>query len=212
MAGNSPGKINFAPQARILLADASALIPADLPEDVTTVIKTTGVGAKFKELGYTSADGIELTPKVETDPIEVHQSAVPVKYVVKSASAQLKFTMMQWDMDTVEFYFGNSWVQIDDTDPTLGYRLDLDSTPNLEEKCLVLEWGTYTEVVDGVDATLLVVTGTKSRLVISRGMVSDKDALKLTRTDAQQLGVTFDALDNGAGKLGYVLTNEQFVA
>lgn len=212
MAANSPTKINFAPNARFLLADTSTLLPADLPSDVTKVIPLTGVGAKFKELGYTSADGIELTPKVETDPIEVHQSAVPVKYVVKSASFQLKFTMMQFDMDTVEFYFGSSWVQIDDEDPTAGSRLDLSSTPELEEKCMVLEWGTYSEVVDGTDPTLLVVTGTKSRLVIGRGMVSDKDALKLTRTDAQQLGVTFDALDDGTGHLGYVVTNEQFSA
>ena len=210
MSANDSDKILFAPQARILIADASAISPTDLPADVTSVITTSGVGAKFAELGYTSADGVELTPKVETDPVEVHQSATPVKYVVKSASFQLKFTAMQWDKDAVALYFGTAWVQIDEADPTKGWKLTLDSTPRLDEKTLILEWGAYTETVDGTDPTLLNVVGTKSRAVVARGMLSDRDALKIARTDAQQLGVTFDALDDGNGSLGYIVTNEDF--
>lgn len=191
MATNTAASVQFAPKARILVAPSPATL---LPMDVTTALDNT-----FKELGYVDATGLELTPTLDTTPVEAMQSATPIKYVVKSAAAQLKFTMLQWDDDTVALYFGASLVA-DATNHVK--KLILASTPALVETALVVEWGDY---VEDDTATPVTVTGVKNRLVIPRGMVSTKDPIKLSRTDVQSLGVTYDALDVG-GQLGYLLT------
>jgi hypothetical protein len=155
----------------------------------------------FTAMGYTAEDGIELTPSVETNPVNVHQSATPVKFVVASASATLAFTMMQFDDNTVPVYFGTDFTE--GTDGTM--VLDLSSTPDLAENAVIVEWGDYKETpaaIEGDPATL--DSGTKSRLVMSRGMLSERQAISLTKTDASQLGVTIQALDDN-GSLGKVL-------
>ncbi|MFE0151388.1 hypothetical protein ACFWY5_29875 [Nonomuraea sp. NPDC059007] len=185
MAANTPSTIRFAPKGRIFVAP----VGSKAPEDVATPLD-----AAWKELGYISPDGAELTPSVDSQPVEVWQSATPVKYVVNSAACQLKFTLLQFDADATALYFGTTWVKAkkeDGTEVPNVFTLDLASTPELAEKALVVEWGDANSV---------------SRLVIERGMVSEREGLKLTRTSAQSLGVTFDALDSD-GRLGYILTN-----
>lgn len=189
--------IRFAPKATIRMAPkgtdvtpymSDVMVP--LPDDV------------FVPLGYTAEDGIELTPTVETNPVTVHQSATPVKYVVTSASVTLAFTMMQFDENTVPLYFGADFVE--QANGTL--TLDLASTPDLREQVLIVEWGDFTETPNESDPTgpATLVSGTKTRLILPRIMLSERNAITLTRTDAQQLGVTVQALDVG-GKLGTVL-------
>lgn len=192
MSANNTNKIYLAPKAKLYVSDVTAAA-ADLPDDLTTPLSAT-----WKELGYTDEGGIELTPKIDTDPIRAHQSATALKYVLKDASMTLKFTCMQWDTDTVQLYFGASLVTTGGVS-----KLVIESTPALAEKALCVEWGDYTQDDVAVPPT---ITGTKSRFVVQRGMVSDKDAIKLTRTDVQALGITFDALDSD-GQLGYILTN-----
>ena len=156
----------------------------------------------FVPLGYMAEDGIELTPTVETNPVTVHQSATPVKYVVTSASVTLAFTMMQFDENTVPLYFGADFVE--QANGTL--TLDLASTPELREQVLIVEWGDFAETPNESDPTgpATLVSGTKTRLILPRIMLSERNAITLTRTDAQQLGVTVQALGVG-GKLGTVL-------
>lgn len=189
--------IRFAPKATIRMAPKGTDVTpymsdvmAPLPDEV------------FVPLGYTAEDGIELTPTVETNPVTVHQSATPVKYVVTSASVTLAFTMMQFDENTVPLYFGADFVE--QSNGTL--TLDLASTPDLREQVLIVEWGDFTETPNESDPTgpATLVSGTKTRLILPRIMLSERNAITLTRTDAQQLGVTVQALDVG-GKLGTVL-------
>lgn len=192
MSTNNTSAVQFAPKARILVAPTATA--GTLPVDVTTAIP-----AAFKELGYVDAAGVELTPKLDTTPVEALQSATPIKYVVKSAAASLKFQMLQWDNDTVALYFGATLVA-DATNKV--NKLVLQSTPSLVETALIVEWGDY---VEDLAATPVTVTGTKNRLVIPRGMVDTKDPIKLSRTDVQSLGITYEALDVN-GQLGYLLT------
>ncbi len=189
--------IRFAPKATIRMAPKGT--------DVTPYMSDVMVPLDddvFVPLGYTAEDGIELTPTVETNPVTVHQSATPVKYVVTSASVTLAFTMMQFDENTVPLYFGADFVE--QSNGTL--TLDLASTPDLREQVLIVEWGDFTETPNESDPTgpATLVSGTKTRLILPRIMLSERNAITLTRTDAQQLGVTVQALDVG-GKLGTVL-------
>lgn len=188
--------IRFAPKATISFARKGTDV-APYMQDVMVPLPSD----VFTPMGYTAEDGIELTPSVETNPVNAHQSATPVKFVVASASATLAFTMMQFDENTVPVYFGTDFVDGDSGTKVL----NLSSTPDLAENVVVVEWGDFQEeagATEGEPATLL--SGTKTRLIIPRGMLSERNAITLTRTDASQLGVTIQALDYN-GSLGKVL-------
>lgn len=190
--------IRFAPKATIRMAPKGTDVSPYLSDVMVPLDDEV-----FVPLGYTAEDGIELTPTVETNPVAVHQSATPVKYVVTSASVTLAFTMMQFDENTVPLYFGADFVE--QANGTL--TLDLASTPDLREQVLIVEWGDFVETPDTTDpdtSPATLVSGTKARLILPRIMLSERNAITLTRTDAQQLGVTVQALDEG-GKLGTVL-------
>lgn len=133
---------------------------------------------------------------METNPVRAWQSATPVKYVVITAEYSLQFTLQQFDKESVELYFGASFVPaMDGATPPVAvpgvFRLDLDSTPELTETALIVEWS---------DATA------RNRLIVPRASVSGREGLTLVRNEPTALGVTLNALDQG-GILGYLLTN-----
>lgn len=192
MAFNNKDSIRFAPHGQMYIAalTSNPTLPKTPDADL---------GPEWLALGYASADGVELTPAIETQALEAWQSATPVMYTVTSASLQVKSTLLQVDPATTSLYFGAEWEKVtnDQGQPVNGvFRLPIASNPNLAELAMVVKWG---------DAKV------SSALVIPRGMVSSRDALKLTRADAQSLGVTYDALDLG-GMLGYVLTDDPLMA
>ncbi|GAA2665211.1 phage tail tube protein [Nonomuraea recticatena] len=185
MSANNSGAIRFASNGTIWVAPVDTAAPTDV---------ATAPSDTWKALGYVDTNGVELTPSIETQPVEAWQSGVPIKYLVTSAAFQLKFTLHQFDKESVELYFGSSFRQATGAGgtPVTGvFQLDLSSTPALAETAMIVEWK---------DATVT------NRLIVPRASVSARDGLKLVRNDNNKLGVTLNALDSG-GRLGYILTN-----
>ncbi|MES9589963.1 hypothetical protein ABWK57_14040 [Streptomyces sp. NPDC094045] len=185
----NPQKIRFAPSGSLFIAPAPKV--SDAPG--TGTVLPTGLdtlGAPFTNMGYVDEGGVTITPSIETDPVNVWQSAVPVLYNVKSAAFQIKATLMEFSKLTTELFFGASWVESKET-PGL-FRLDLKSTPELNELSLVVDWAQGR---------------TKYRCVIGRAMISDRGAIQLQRAENGKFELTIDALDYNGG-LGYVLTND----
>lgn len=190
--GNDSKQIRFAPNGE-LFVHFGALAPSALPKTVDEDLKANG----FVPLGYTSEDGTEITPKIETEELSVWQSSVPVLRYVKSAAFQVKSTLMQVNESTTRLFYGAEWVK---TTAKTGagreqYRLDISSNPDLAEITLVVDWSD--------DAA-------HYRAVIGRAMVSDRGSISLTRTKNQSYELTLDALDS-AGTLGYLLTDDPSV-
>lgn len=190
-SGNSD-QIRFAPDGMLYIAPTG---------DTLTLPKDVGDGstppAGYKALGYVTEDGVSITPTIQTTPLGAWQSAVPVLYNVDSATFQIQATLLQASKIVTETFFGASWVPVTaDEDgtptPTGQYRLDLSSTPDLKEFSLVVDWK-YKENL--------------WRAVIGRAMVSERGAITLQRTQAQNFQLTMDAMDLD-GSLGYILTNE----
>ncbi|AEW94044.1 MULTISPECIES: phage tail tube protein [Streptomycetaceae] len=129
-----------------------------------------------------------ITPQVQTDPVNVWQSAVPVLYNVKAASFSIKATLTEVSKITTELFFGASWVK----QGAGVWKLNLASVPTLTQISLVVDWG---------DAAK------HFRCVIPRAMISDRGAITLQRTTAQEFELTFEALDFN-GTLGFVLTDD----
>lgn len=185
MGANSASSIRFASNGTIYVAPVATAAPTDV---------STALAATWKPLGYVDPAGVEMQTTVETQPVEAWQSAVPISYLVTSASFTMKFILQQFDKESVELYFGASFVAAEDGEgaPIAGvYQLDLASSPDLAETAMVIEWS---------DATVT------NRLVVPRATVSARDGLQLVRTTNQKLGVTMSALDS-AGKLGWILSN-----
>ncbi|MET8702733.1 hypothetical protein ABZW10_28320 [Kitasatospora sp. NPDC004723] len=190
---NDAQKIRFAPNGGIFVAPAPNGLPAgtQLPVDVGD---GKAVPTGYKALGYADESGVTITPSIETDPVNAWQSATPVLYNVKSASMQIKATLMETNQLTTELFWGAPWVAVVDKDgkETGTYRLDLSSTPDLQEISLVVDWSQR---------------GVLYRCVIPRAMISDRGAITLQRTEAQKFELTISALDAN-GSLGFVLTND----
>lgn len=183
MAAQNADAVRFAPDATLYVASVGAVQPTDV---------STAWGTSWVPLGYTSSDGIELTPNVETESYTPHQSLTPIKTILTSANFELSFTMSQFDADTTGLYFfGGTWVAGGTANPDV-YTLDVSSSPTLDERALGVEWE------DGA--------GTVTRLVVARGLVTNREALTLARANPNELGVTFQALSE-AGKLCSLITN-----
>lgn len=187
MATLTPGSIRFAAGGKLYAAPVSTAAPLDV---------TTVPAAAWKELGYVDTSGVQLTPTITTQAVESWQSAVAVKQLVTAAAFTVQFALQQFDKESVELYFGATFVQAMDgavtPAPIAGvFQLDLASTPALAETALMVQWN---------DAAVI------NRLIVPRASVSSRDAIQLVRTTETKLGVTLSALDSN-GRLGYILTN-----
>lgn len=177
MGANSADAIRFASNGSLYVAPVATAGPSDA---------STPMAAPWSPVGYVSDAGVQLTPSITTQAINAWQSAVPVKYLVTGATFQLAFTLLQFDKEAVELYFGSTF----ETNATDEFKMDVDSNPNLIETALVVEW------------TDVTVT---NRFYVPRAQVSAREALALVRTGATQVGMTLDALDDG-GILGTLYT------
>ncbi|MEU0952793.1 hypothetical protein ABZ353_10685 [Streptomyces niveus] len=138
-----------------------------------------------------------MTPTITTTPLPAWQSAAPVLYNVDSAAFQLQATLLEASKLVTESFFGTEWEEVmEDVSgtptPTGEYRLNLSSLPDLKEFALVCDWN---------------YKGNLWRAVLQRSMVSERGAITLQRTQAQNFQLTWDAMD-ASGSLGYVLTSE----
>jgi hypothetical protein len=183
-------KIRFAPKGNVFLAPA---VGATLPNAVGDG-STAPTG--YTSLGYVSDAGVVITPTITADPVNVWQSAAPALFNVSAATFSVQATFAETNINTTELFYGAQWEAVMSTDPTPiptgTWKLNLSSTPELQEISLVVDWS---------QGSIL------NRVVIPRAMVQDRGAITLVRTANQEYQLTLDALD-AAGSLGYVLTNQ----
>ncbi|MGW0930700.1 phage tail tube protein [Streptomyces sp. NPDC002644] len=191
MPSGNAENIHFAPDGAVYLAPytESLVLPTSVGDGETA---PTG----FKALGYVTEAGVTITPTIETTPLPAWQSATPVLFNVDSASFSISMTLLEGSELVTEAFFGADWVAVTEDvngtpTPTGEYRLDLSSTPDLKEFALVVDWD---------------YKGNLNRAVLGRSMITERGAITLQRTEAQQYELTFSALDRD-GELGYVLTN-----
>lgn len=153
------------------------------PDDVSSALDSA-----FAELGYATPDGVTIAPSVEQEDIMVWQSLMPVLSPITGITLEISFVLAQISRPTLElFFFGEEF-----TDDGSIARLNINSNPGTQERCLVVEWTDSSE-----DAY---------RLVLPRAQMTNREELALTRSDSINLGLTFSALDDG-GVAGYLLSD-----
>lgn len=182
----SPSEVHFAGTGSIYVAPKGTVGPTD----VTTAWPTGWIG-----LGYTNEDGLTLSRSIETENIPVWQSISPVKYALTSVEITQGYTLMQWNADTVDLYFGGVTItQPDATNFPDLYRLDVSSIPELDERAFGYEWHYEGGIV--------------YRTVVERGFVRETDDISLTRSSGAGLPMTVVSQPSANELLAYLLTND----
>lgn len=171
-------EVRLAPSGHIYVAPTGTALP-------TTLASLSG---SYVELGYVTEDGVTMTPSVEFNDIRMWQSINPVKKALESGNFTMEFAMGQVNQQTMSLYFfGGEWV----LSGGIG-RLDFSSTPAIDERVFILDWEDD--------------EGDTNRLVLPRAVVTEREGVQLTRSDATVLGITLEALDDN-GLYGYLLSD-----
>lgn len=190
MPGLNPNEIRVAGTGRVLVAPIGSAAPADT---------TAAWGTGWKDLGYTSTDGIKFTKKDKLDQVDTWQSVSAARFIYSDRDLTLKFALMQLNEDTLPFFFGGDSVKETAVGSKI-YKYDVANSPKMDERMLGVEFS------DG-DAI-------KYRFIIPRGQVTETDELALTRTAAIKLGVTFTALakDDASPLATWIMTDPAYAA
>jgi hypothetical protein len=163
-------EIRVAGAGRVLIAPLGTAVPADL---------TTAWAAGWKDLGYTTTDGVKFNKKDKIDPVDTWQSVSPARFVYSDRDLTVKFALLQLNEDTLPFFFGGDSVSETAAGSRI-YRYQVSAEPKKDDRMLGVEF------TDGDTI--------KYRFVIHRGQVTETEELSLMRTAAIKLGVTFTAL------------------
>ncbi|MFF9849799.1 phage tail tube protein [Streptomyces litmocidini] len=186
MAGNNSAEIRVAGIGKLFVANAGATAPAFGADPATDWASTT-----WTNLGYTTGDGVTFSKKDKLEAIDSWQSVSPIHYVYSARDLSLKFSLLQFNEDTLPFFMGGGSVKAAPAPATDVYTYDIAERPYADARALGLE---FTDVKAGG------TTAVTYRFIIPRGQVTATDDIKLTRKGAATLGITFSAMSNGDGK------------
>ncbi|MFK4070333.1 phage tail protein [Streptomyces sp. NPDC029674] len=188
MPGMNPNEIRVAGTGRILTAPLGTPVPADV---------TANWAAPWRDLGYTSTDGIRFNKKDKIDPVDTWQSVSPARFVYSDRDLTVKFALLQLNEDTLPFFFGGDAVK-ETAEGSKLYTYQVASEPKKDERMLGVEFA---------DGDVI-----KYRFVIARGQVTETEELQLTRTASVKLGITFTALsvDNAAPLATWLMNDPAF--
>ncbi|MFF9195464.1 phage tail protein [Streptomyces sp. NPDC014779] len=185
MAGNNAAEIRVAGTGKLFIADVGTAAPvfgATSPADTDW--------ASWTNLGFTTGDGVTFSKKDKLEAVDSWQSVSPVHYIYSARDLSLKFSLLQFNEDTLKLFMGGGQVEKDGT-PADTYKYEIAERPYVDTRALGLE---FTDVKAGG------TTAVTYRFIIPRGQVTATDDIKLARKAASTLGITFSAMSNGDGK------------
>ncbi|HEX6468493.1 MAG TPA: hypothetical protein VF069_05305 [Streptosporangiaceae bacterium] len=188
MPGNNNKEIRVAGKGRVLVAPLNSPAPVDTTADWAPV---------WRDLGYTTTDGVKIAKKDKIDPIDTWQSVSAARFVYSDRDLTFKFQLLQLNEDTLPFFFGGDAVVAGAAGSGL-FTYKLASEPKMDERMLGIEFS------DG--------GATKYRLVVARGQVTETEEISLVRTAPIKLGVTFTALavDPDTPLLTFLMTDPAY--
>ncbi|MEU8543391.1 phage tail protein [Streptomyces sp. NPDC048717] len=203
MAGNNSAEIRVAGIGKLFVADAGTAAPTAFGTDTTT----DWTGAGWKDLGFTTGDGVTFSKKDKLEAIDSWQSVSPVHYIYSARDLSLKFSLLQFNELTMPFFMGGGDVKSEAVPPATSdvYRYEIAERPYADVRALGLE---FTDVKAGSTDKVTY------RFVIARGQVTATDDIKLARKAASQLGITFTAMSKGDGKplATFLMKDSQYAA
>ena len=140
---------------------------------------TAALNVAFVGLGYTTEDGVTITPSTNTNTIPAWQSFYPVDRRVTSRDLTVSCSLLEVKADTFELNFDGAWAT------NTGVHTFTPASPeSITYKALVVEWE------DGSETT---------RLLIPKVNVSEPGSFQIRRADPSTLDITFGLITTGSG-------------
>ncbi|MBC2877441.1 MULTISPECIES: phage tail tube protein [Streptomyces] len=190
MPGMNPNEVRVAGTGRVLIAKVGTDAPADT---------TTDWSANWRDLGYTTTDGVKFGRKGKTAVVDTWQSLSPARTIFTEHELTLKFSMLQLNRDTLPFFFNGG----DTAETAAGsgvFKYEIQADPGEDERALGLEFSDGAEI--------------RYRLVVPRGLVTVNDDVDFNRKGAVKLGVTFTAMSakHGAPLATWLMKDKAYAA
>jgi hypothetical protein len=196
----NPSQIRIAGSGHIYAAPATTALPTTFSTD-----PSADWGSDWVELGFTTIDGVAFSKKEKMEQVDVWQAVSPVRFLYSDRALTLKFSLLQFNADTLPFVMGGGIVTAQD--PTTGvHQYEVPDVADPDARALAVE---FTDVVIGTTETPVTY-----RIHIPRGQVTASDDIKLGRKAAAQLGVTFTAMAaaDGSALASFVMKDASYAA
>lgn len=182
LGGIDVDEVHFAPSGHVYLATVGSAAPTD---------STTALTSAWFDVGYIDEDGVSITPSVDLGDVRAWQTSARLKRTVNSVDMDIAFKMMQVNRKTLStFFFGGVFTAL----PAGASSMDIPSNISISNLSFAL-------VVDYTDDA-----GYVSRYYFPRGIVGERDAYQLMRTDVIKPGVTYSVNDSN-GSFGTHFSN-----
>lgn len=185
MAGNNSAEIRVAGVGKLYVAAVGTAAPAFGAGD------SSADWSSWTDLGFTTGDGVTFSKKDKLEAVDSWQSVSPVHYIYSARDLSVKFSMLQFNENTLPFFMGGGKVEADPAAQAETFKYEIAERPYADVRALGLE---FTDVKAGG------TTAVTYRFIIPRGQVTASDDIKLARKAASTLGITFTAMSNGNGK------------
>ena len=168
--------------SEIRVAGTGAIYVAPVGTAVPTTVNDA-FNAAFRNLGFATTDGLRLTRTMDTEQVNSWQSIAVQRYLITGVNLTVAFDLQQYNKDTLPLYLGGGTI-VNQGGCPVSYKLDLSSTPTIDERAMIYTW---------VDGTI------NNRLVVPRGMVSETGEATLGREQEIRLPLTFSAMSPTSG-------------
>lgn len=156
-----------AANGRVYVGPTTATLPTS---------EEASLDAAFVDLGYTTEDGVTVSPNMSTESVQPWQSFYSVREIVTERELTISFELLQFNAENAVLAFGGGTV----TETSSGKFKMVPPSPEVVDK--------RTAVVDWQD-------GDKNyRLVIPVCMMSEGGEFNLSRTSPTTLAITLKAL------------------
>lgn len=161
-----------------------APVGTTMPTDVTTALAVTWIG-----LGYTTPDGVRLSPSMDINDIDAWQSLYPIDKRVSSRDLQIGFSLLQVNKETFKLTFGGgTWSTVTGT-----HKFVPPAPEAIDYRAVVVE------LIDGAN---------KTRVLVPKVMVSDPGELQIRRSEPAAIDITLSLVTTGSGDPYNVLSND----
>jgi hypothetical protein len=159
----------------------------------TSVLPFSTLNAAFRQVGYTSEDGVTFTDGKTIEDVRAWQAFYPIRKIITEKESSIEFVMRQWNQDNVVTAFGGGTI----VEMPGGVTKYLPPGPgDLTFLAMVVEW------TDGTN---------NFRLVLPRGQVTGEVSANVTRTSAADLPIKFDVAPVGNPVAGQDSTQPWFL-
>lgn len=167
----NPDEIRISETGDVFFAQIGSAAPTDV---------TTALTSAWFRAGYLDADtGVSIKPDVSVSAIKKWQSKMPVKYFVDEVKMEVSFTMNQVNVPNTELYnYGSQWVK--QANGTVKMAVSSNILAKDLERAMVIQ---FTDDLDQI-----------TRYYFARGIVVERDEMKLTRSDVK-LGLKYHVMD-----------------